>query len=230
MKYKKNTDGTDMLDNDGNPIPEENTGENGDETITPEEAKLLKESLGNTVEELKVLRKKNSDLAEELKKKSETVVPTEETKVAEIVKKVLTEEKMSSAQSAKKQAFEKFITEHKEFHPDNDPTGLKRQALETKLSRFNTESITDLAEYYEVIEEAQLLLTGNDNQSNTSRVNNPYSSTTQNRMTPKPIVTDKLSPKERKLVERGSATEEQILKMRVNKPSYLNSLLERVVL
>ena len=230
MKYKKNADGTDMLDNDGNPIPEANTGENGDETITPEEAKSLKESLGNTVEELKALRKKNSDLAEELKKKTETVVPTEETKVAEIVKKVLTEERMSNAKTNKQVAFEKFVLEHKEFHPDNDPTGLKRQALETKLADFNTSGITDMGIFYERIGEAHLLLTGNDNQSNTSRVNNPYSSTSQNRMTPKPIVQDKLSPKERKLVERGSATEEQILKMRLNKPSYLNSLLERVVL
>lgn len=226
MKYKKNADGTDMLDNDGNPIPEENTNE---ETITPEEAKQLKQSLGNTVEELKAMRKKNADLAEELRLKSETPAPNENASVADIVKKVLTEEKMSNAKTVKEKVFEKFITENKEFHPDNDPTGLKREALETKLKRFNTDSVTDPEEYYDVIREAQLLLTGNDSHSNTSReIPNPYSSSSIGRMTPKPIVTDKLTLKERKLVDQGSATEEYILKLREKRPSYLAQLLDKV--
>ena len=230
MKYKKNADGTDMLDDDGNPIPEENAGAEGDETITPEEAAKLKKALNDTVEELKTKRKEAADLKVKFEEATkDLIIPDETTKVAEIVKKVLSEEKMSNAVSGKKEAFEKFINDHKEFHPDNDPTGLKREALETKLKRFNTESITDMAEYYDLIGEAQLLLTGNDDQANTSRVNNPYSSTPQNRMVPQKIVNDKLNSKERKLVERGSATEEQILKMREKRPAYLASLLERVL-
>lgn len=228
MKYKKNSDGTDMLDEQGNPIPEENTDGQGDETITPEEAKSLKDSLNNTVEELKALRKKNSELAEELKKKSESNLPPEETKVVEAIKRVLTEEKMANVKSMKEKTFERFIIENKEFHPDNDPTGLKREALRNKLARFNTDSVSDAEEYFDMIKEAQLLLGGNDTRSNTSTVNNPYSSTPQSRMTPQKIVEDKLSSKERKLVERGSATEEQILKLKAKNPSYLASLLATV--
>lgn len=224
MQYKKNADGSDMLDNEGNPIPEENTNE---ETITPEEAKLLKESLANTVDELKELRKKNKELSEKKESKIETpIIEDEATKLAKAVKAVLNSEKMENAKTEKVKAFERFITENKEFHPDNDPTGLKRQALEEKLKDYNTE-VMSVEKYYDVIGEAQLLLTG-DNKSNTNRVNNPFSSSIQSRMTPKPVVVDKLTSKERKLVENGSATEEYILKLKEKRPAYLASLLERV--
>jgi hypothetical protein len=229
MKNKKDADGNDLLDENGNPIPEENMNANGDESISKEEADELKKALANTVEELKVLRKKNQELTE----KPPVVTPPnpddEATKIAKVVKQILTDEKMSNAKTNKQVAFEKFITENKEFHPDNDPTGLKRQALETKLSRFNTDDIIDMGEYYDVIKEAQLLLTKNDSSSNTSKdIPNPYSSSSQSRVAPQKVVISELNPKEEALVKRGSATKEQILKMRVEKPAFLASLLERV--
>lgn len=224
MKYKKNADGTDLLDNDGNPIPEENTNE---ETITPEEAKRLKDAEVSLLAEVVDLRKKNRDLTEKKEPKIETpVVEDEATKLANAVKKVLTEEKMENVKSEKKLAFERFITEHKEFHPDNDPTGLKRQALEEKLKDYNTE-VMSLDKFYDVIGEAQLLLTG-DNKSNTNRIANPYSSSAPSRLMPKVVVNDKLTPQERKLVDRGSATEEYILKLREKRPHYLRQLLANV--
>lgn len=224
MKYKKNSDGTDMLDENGNPIPEENTNGQGDETITPEEVKRLKDAEASLLKEVTDLRKKNRELSE----KKEPVVPPNPNDLEQVVKKVLTEEKMANVKSMKDKTFERFIIENKEFHPDNDPTGLKREALQNKLARFNTDLVNDPEEYFEMIKEAQLLLNGNDTRSNTSTVNNPYSSTPPSRMIPHKVVEDKLSPKERKLVERGSATEEQILKLKAKNPSYLASLLATV--
>lgn len=230
MNYKKNSDGSDMLDEQGNPIPEENTNPNGDETITSEEAKKLKDALTNTVEELKELRKKNKELSEKIAPVTPPEkIDDESTKIVEVVKKVLKEEKMSSVKTDKQVALEKFIAEHKEFHPDNDASGLKREALEKKLNRFNTDDIIDVNEYYEVIEEAYTLLGKNDNNQNTSKeIKNPYSSTVISRMTPKKTEVNELTPKEQKLVDRGATTKEYILKLREKNPSYLASLLQRV--
>lgn len=226
MKYKKDSEGNDLLDEQGNPIPEENANPSGDETITPEEAKELKEALKNVVEEVKDLRVKNRELSEKIKPETPPVVPPVDD-VTEKIKQVLAQEKMSSAEANKKAALEKFITNNKEFHPDNDITGLKRKALEDKLSRFNLSGMYSEEEFVGVFEEANLLLKRNDNSSKASMEQNPYSATPISKVTP-PKVDTELSPKEKILVERGSATKEQILKLRLEKPSYLASILERV--
>lgn len=225
MNYKKNTDGTDMLDENGNPIPED-VNVNVNDTISPEEVESIKKAKDALLAEVIELRKKNRELSD-----TKTPVNTQINDVnntEEVVKKILHEEKMANVKLIKDKTFERFITENKEFHPENDKTGLKREALKNKLSRFNTDNISDPDEFYAVIKEAQLLLVGNDIQVNTSKVNNPYSSTPQTRITPGYVTEDKLSPKERKLVERGAATEEAILKLKEKNPSYLASLLANI--
>lgn len=228
MEYKKNADGTDLLDNEGNKVPEENTNDNGGESTSEEVAKL-KESLNSVVDELKELRIKNRELTEKPTEETKPTVDDETTKIVNVVKQLLTEEKVSKAKTNKQVAFEKFITDNKDFHPENDPTGLKRQALENKIARFNTEGITESEDFYTVFREANILLGGNDGRTKTSEdVQNPYSSTSQSKIVPQKNDDAELSPKEKVLVSRGSATKEQILKLRETRPSYLASLLQNV--
>lgn len=228
MEYKKNADGTDMLDEQGNLIPADNTNNNNSES-TPDEVSALKETLSNVVEELKELRIKNRELTEKPAEETKPAVDDETTKILNVVKQVLSEEKVSKAKTNKQVAFEKFITDNKEFHPDNDITGLKLKALENKIARFNTDGITETEDFYSVFKEANILLGGIDSQTKTSReVQNPYSSTPQTKITPQKNLDGELSPKEKALVDRGSATKEQILKMRETKPAFLAQLLDKV--
>lgn len=229
MNYKKDSEGKDLLDENGNPIPEGNTDDSKDESIGPEEVKDLKDALKSVVEEVKELRAKNRELSEKINPPApKEEVPADVTKIKEVLKSIMDEDKITNAEAIKKAAFEKFITSNKEFHPDNDVAGLKQKALIQKINqRFNLAGMTDEKDFIDVFEEASILLKKNDNSSKTQGPNNPYSSTPVSKITPGKVE-DELSPKEKKLVERGSATKEYIMKLRIEKPAYLASLLERV--
>jgi hypothetical protein len=210
--------------------PDANIDTKGGE-VTPEEVNELKTNLKNVVEELKELRKKNKELADASIITPPDKEPEEDetTKIVKVFNELRKQEKEIEAKTNRQVAFEKFIAEHKEFHPDNDITGLKRQALEEKMNRFNTSDVTEIGDFYSVIEEASILLKKNDNSSNTSKeINNPYSSSSFPKVAPSVLKTSKLSAKEQKLVDSGQVTEERLLKLRETQPSFLRQLLERV--
>ena len=72
-----------------------------------------------------------------------------------------------------------------ETHPDNDPTGKKREALEDAMNCFNTTGLNSLDEFYAVIKDAARLLDTNTvSQTSEETVANPYSSTPQTSITP----------------------------------------------
>lgn len=222
MEYQKNEDGTDKLDENGNPIPVE---------ITPEVVEDDKDTtINNLVEELKAERLAKGILADLLKDKKEEVTPavlTEDDKIAQKVKEILQQEKSSNAQNNKKLAFEKFISDNKEFHPENDSLGLKRGALERKFNQFNTAELETVEQFLSVIGDAKRLLVGNDTPQET-----PSGVKIQNSPTPKtnPPSRDstELSPKEQKLAETTGRTKEQILKLKAKHPDLLEGLLEHV--
>ena len=201
------------------------------EGITPEKYAKLEESLNNVVDELKELRKKNKELADAAAPQKPIEEPKETIKdtIVSVFKEIREKEKESEAEKNKELAFEKFITENKDFHPDNDTTGLKRKALQEKLSRFNTSGITSLGDFYSVIGEASILLQGNDTHANTSKeINNPYTSTGFPKVAPSGLKVSSLTPKEQKLVDQGFTTEEKLKKLKVSQPSFYQQLLERV--
>jgi len=224
MEYKKNQDGTDELDEQGNPIPV---------TIT-DEGKESAKVQAQLVDEIKDLRLKLG-ISEALLKDKEEKKPetppgelTDEQRLEALLDKKLNEKAASDAKANKKAAFEKFIAENKEFNPDNDSTGLKRDALQKKLDRFNTEGLFSVNEFLTVIGEAKTLLLGNDNQADTTKDKNPYSNPQRSPNTPEGKRDEGLTPRELKLAQITGKTKEQILKLKLKNPEFLAGLMDYV--
>jgi len=217
---------------------EENKKDSNDETLEEKLERLERENVQkeqdklNLVEEIKELRKKKETEVvkqPEEKPKQESDL-TEEERIALIVKKQIDKEKESVVESNKKAAIEKFINDNKEFHESNDPTGLKRQALEDKFSRFNTNGLSEVKDFYSVIEEANILLGRSDKTQNTFKeVPNPYSSST---FTPAQQKASEdlngLSIKEQKLIQEGKISKEKLLKLKETQPAFFRSLIESI--
>lgn len=198
----------------------------------------LEKTNTNLVEEIKEDRKKRQGLEEDigvLKTTIEQSVKTnesnpEESKIQSVVKEVLKSNDASRAKQNKTVALEKFITENKEFHSENDPTGIKREALEKKLKSFNTEGMTEVEDFVTVIGDAKTLL-GQDTGSKTTteeEVKNPYSSTSKSTPSPKEAVDQDLNPKEQKLIARNGYTKEKYLELKTKMPDFVSRLLANV--
>ncbi|MFW9881115.1 MAG: hypothetical protein ACFFG0_49260 [Candidatus Thorarchaeota archaeon] len=232
-EYQKNDDGSFKLDEQGNKIPIE--------VVEKSELEVANENIANLVEEIKQVRlekgiaegllkeyKESKENKPEVKDKPESEL-TEEEKLNLLVDKRLKEREASSAQANKKAAFEKFVTENKEFDPENDPTGLKMGALRKKFDQFNTDNLTTIDEFLSVIKESKILLLGNDKKVEISRDDkNPYSNPPKINNNPDGKKPDELSPKELKLATQTGKTKEQILKLKQKNPEYLASLLEYI--
>jgi len=224
--------------------PVEETPVEGESTIEEdasknvEEIKTLKEEKTNLISEIQSIRKDRAETREEievLKKKLEDKVetpadatPTNDEIITETVKKILLEGDKDKAKSNKDEALKRFIAENKQFNEDNDPTGLKRDALEKKLARFNTEGLSTLEEFYSVIGDAHSLLGGNDTKPKTDEVANPYSTTPAIDVTPVVVTNSELSTKERETAKRLGWTEEKMLKIKTDKPDYFARLFREV--
>lgn len=232
MIYKKNADGTDMLDENGNPIPDENANKNNE----PDSA--VADALKNVVAELTEMRAINAAQKKLLEDKAAAEAlaanppaqPDAETeKVKSIVKELLNEDKSSLAQANKKAAFDKFIAENKEFHPENDQFGLKRQALSDKFNMFNTSGLTEVGQFYNVIRDAHRLLPGNDKQAETYKeIPNPYSVTPTPQNNPPSTNPDELSAQEKKIMVDNGWTKEKLLKLKANHPDLYSDLMSHV--
>lgn len=225
MEYQKNEDGTDKLDDDGNPIPVE---------IADDKVKEVAKVNTQLVEEIKELRLKlgiTEGLLKDKDKKPELDPNrqlTDEDKLELLLDKKLQEKEALDAQANKTAAFEKFVTENKEFSPENDPTGLKRDALQKKFNLFNTNELTKVEDFLTVIGEAKTLLLGNDKQVDTSKSINSYSNPGRINNNVLGNRESKLTPKELKLAQQTGKTEDQILKLKQKNPEYLAGLLDYV--
>jgi len=197
-----------------------------------EENATLKEQLNNVVEEIKSMRVSNRELKEENVELSKPKEVTPETKdpdtekVSAVVKAVLEEEKASRAKSNQVTALEKFIAEHKEFTVDNDPTGLKRDALVRKLKIFNTQGLESTEDFYSVIEDANRLLGNVDTKPKTDDVIDTSTPTPD--QTPNTVVSKVLTPQEKKLIDRIGWTEDKFLKTKAKRPDYVADLVAEI--
>lgn len=225
MEYEKNPDGTDKLDDQGNPIPV---------TVTDDKDKEAAKVNAGLVEEIKELRLKLGvtqgllDAKDEPPEVDPNKVLTDDEKLEALLDDKLKKRDALNAKANKKAAFEKFVAENKEFSSDNDLTGLKRDALEKKFNSFNTESLTKIEEFLPVIGDAKTLLLGNDSQVDTTRDRNPLPNPLKNFKNPAGKKDEVLSPKELKLAETTGRTKEQILKLKAKNPEFLESLLDYI--
>ena len=225
MEYQKNEDGSDKLDEQGNPIPVE---------IANDKDKEAAKVNAQLVEEIKELRLKLGvtqgllDAKEEPPKSDPNKVLTDDERLELLLEKKLKEKEALNAQANKKAAFEKFITEHKEFNPENDPTGLKRDALQKKFNSFNTDGLTAIEEFLPVIGDAKTLLLGNDTPIDTTKKENSYSNPGKINSVLPGERNEGLTPKELKLAQQTGRTKEQILKLKLKNPEFLENLLKYV--
>lgn len=198
----------------------------------------LEEEKSNLIGELKDDRKRRQELTDEienlkedLKKATEQSVKNENidsTKVADVVRNVLSEEAASKAKDNFKVAFEKFVNENKEYHEENDASGLKRDALERKLKRFNTEGLYDIDDFYSVIKDANNLLRGPDTPRQASEgqnINSP--STPSSKTAPQTVPQESdLSETEKNVIERIGMSKERFQKLKERDPRYVEDLMQ----
>jgi Skp family chaperone for outer membrane proteins len=107
------------------------------------------------VEELKTLRAKREEIPR---------TPNREdgTNVEEIIDAKLKQAEASlqakALEESRNRARAKFLAEHKEFLPENDVSGIRNAALESKLSRFNLASAKTEDDALEILNDAYELL------------------------------------------------------------------------
>lgn len=185
--------------------------------------------VGETTE----LRKSRADKETELQLAKEALVAAaeknnqnpEEAKIAEVVTKVLSQEKLGQAERNKKAAFDKFVAENKEYHPDNDPGGIKAKALETQFNRFNLNGLVEVDDFMKVIGDSNNLLRGIDTprQPSTQVPSSPHSV-----VAPSSQQVSELSPAEQALIERNGMTQEKYLALKAKMPDFAAALLATI--
>lgn len=214
------------------------------EVVSTEEYNKLKGALEGVTNELKEIRSDRAAKAEEVERLSREKeeladklsklsngsggeMPEDE-KVKNIVMSVLNEKDASSAEANKQAALAKFISENKEYHPDNDVSGLKLDALKKKMSRFNTQGLKSLDDFYSVIKESNILLGRDNSQEASKEIENPYSDSPKIDVSAKKMEISDLSDKEKELVKRGTVSKEKLQELREKKPEFLRQLLSQI--
>lgn len=152
---------------------------------------------------------------------------SEEEKQKKLIREVLNENNASSAKANKQAAIDKFIADNKEFHVDNDPTGLKKQAFLDKLSFFNLDSL-DGDKFVSAVKDAYRLAGGSDSTTQSPRdIQNPYSITPTNGTQLPPKKDEEFSDEEKKVMERTGISPERFKTMKEKNPDFIAGLFRR---
>ena len=191
---------------------------NEDNKPTVEEltAQLAETKTGMT-EQIKDLRKK---LQEALLVKPAEQPPTNESDVEKAVRQVLEKNRKGEAERNRIDALNRFWISHKEFHPDNDITGLKNEALMASLKRLNTTGNYSTEAILKDFEDAHRLMSNNQSTQAKSDLNK-IASTTSTPGSPTTTEGSKLSPEQEKLRKEKGWTEEKYLKMKAKYPQVI---------
>ena len=227
-----------QLNNDSNPDEGNNSGENQNDNQpnAGEDKKVDK----NIVNELIYIKRQKKELEEALKQKEEELkklkedasssakIDSKEKEIEEVVKSIIQKQEEEKAKNNYKKAFERFIAEHKEFHPENDPTGIKREILEKKLSQFNLSGLKEENDFYSIINDAYRLVGGESGNNSGSGSQNPYASTPVSENEPPSSGDSDITPEEKKLLERTGWSKEKLKEWKKKNPQYIESLLSYV--
>lgn len=222
-----------MSDEDKKNLNPEDTNENPkdedelQEQINKLQAELDKEKSekSNTVEEIKEMRLKIRELEDE-KRNLESKNSEPEDDVSKKVKEILDGKEKERSKKSKELALQKFFSENKEFHPDNDPGEIKRSALLREFNSFNTNGLLEVDEFVTVLNKAKRLVTTKINPEPESTEITPKNDNNTPDPTPKFNEPSKLSSEERQLIKDIGWTEERFLKVKQSQPKYVESLLK----
>lgn len=180
-----------------------------------DEVANLKQDKENVVNELKELRAKKPD----------QIDPAMiETKAKEIVERLLNEESGKKFTEIRIDAEKNFKQSFKEFHPDNDPGGIKYTAFQNTLTKMNLSGLKTAEEFAEAFEDAYLVMNKksikNGAYSNHADLNPIFAPDARS------VDGDNLSLKELKLIKQQGMDKAVYIKMREKRPSYVQELLK----
>lgn len=191
-----------------------------------------KQSLIGETQEIRKSRQEATEQVETLKELLKAATEKnnanpEDQKIEEVVRKALAQRDQQSATSNRKTAFDKFVSENKDYHPDNDAGGLKMAALEREFAGFNTSALVAEEDFVKVIGKAHALLRGTDTQRQIDPAQ-PESSLSNNPAQPH-ITQDKdLSDTEAKLIQRNGWTKERFLALKAKMPDMVEDMVRDV--
>lgn len=168
-----------------------------------------KSQLDSVVEELKVLRTKKPDTAP---------VADVDKKIAEALKAKELEEADKTWERVQKE----FVTKHKEFHPDNDPGGVKRALLDKELKFFSREGLTSSEDLTSILERARVLAQAPAQQFAPVRIDPSLPRTDPS---PRASDTNGLDPKEQRMIAALGWTPERYLKLKAKDPAFVERAL-----
>lgn len=147
--------------------------------------------------------------------------------VTEAVQQELAKKDKETAQQNAIAAETSFKSKYKEFHPDNDPGGVKFSAIADKLKRFNTDGLVKESDFMSVLEEAYTLI--NPTRKPEGKPVALYADSRANGGNgPKEADGDKLSYNESIVVQRLGWDAEKFLKMKQKRPDYVKSLMKNL--
>lgn len=171
------------------------------------------------VEELKKLRKSNAELVKQLAEKPASPAPND---IEATVQSVLQKERDKAAVTNRETAISKFRDQYKEFHPDNDPSGIKFEALSRELNNFNTTGLTTVEDFLNVLDKARRLIV-KPAEGEEERIVPDASS--KESVSPKSSIKTKLTDKENKVIKQLGWTEEKFLDLKAKQPAYVAKII-----
>lgn len=183
----------------------------------------------STVEELTRLRTEKQEIQAKLTLAESKLTPesTSQGNVEEQVKKVLESKEAEKLAQKRTEIEDNFKKSHTEFHPDNDPGGIKYAAFQQKLARINLGALKSEEEIWEAYEDTLSIL--NKGKTDTQTDFNPYAATTRNTSgDPKGNINNKLASNEVKLITQLGWTEERYLKVKKSQPHYVETMLRHL--
>lgn len=165
--------------------------------------------------------------AQEALNKAEGTPPADSVDPAEAVRKAFEARDLEDAKKARESAEAKFKNSHREFHPDNDPGGLKYAAFERELGGLNLTGLKTEADFEGVFGKALKLMGKTDKPEEQTLT--PYDSDPDNSGgAPRNQNPNTVSAKEKKLYESLGWTEERYLKQKKSRPEFVADLLARL--
>lgn len=140
-----------------------------------------------------------------------------------IVERLLAKKDQEAAKAAREAAEAKFRETNKDFHPDNDPGGLKFAAFQRVLAKLNDSGARTVEDFSALYDDALALM---NRQSPVKEVTyTPYAHTPSESGSPHQQDPNGLSAKEKRIIQGIGWTEERYLKIKKSRPEYIKKLL-----
>jgi hypothetical protein len=147
--------------------------------------------------------------------------------VESTVKNILAQEKTQELEKVREESLEEFKNSHKElFAEANDQGGIKFEAFRKHLAKLNMSGLTTAKQLKEAYEDALILM--NKGKTHVRQDGGSPYIPKDGGGQPRSEEGSELDSKEQKLIASIGWTEEQYLKQKKTRPSYVASLLQKI--